>query len=151
MPPISSPAPAPETQAKASPADVIIVLGGGVRRDGTLTVVSRARVEHALALYRIGVAPRLIMTGKCGFFLKKPVTEAASMAGYARQHNIPADAILIEEHARHTLGNACLTREHFLAPNHWRRVHIVTSDFHARRAEALFCAALGADYDCVVA
>ena len=141
---------APTLAAKASTADVIIVLGGGVQRNGALTIVSRARVERTLELYRAGVAPRLIMTGKCGFFLKKPISEAAAMAEFARQHSVPAKAILIEEHARDTLGNACFTREHFLAPNDWRRVHIVTSDFHARRAEALFRAALGTGYDCVV-
>ena len=131
------------------PADVIIVLGGGVRRDGTLTVVSRARVEHALDLYRAGVAPRLIMTGRHGAFLKKPISEAHAMATLARAAGVPDHAILIEDNARDTLGNACFTRDHHLAPNQWRRVHVVTSDFHRKRAYALFCIALGADYKCV--
>src|SRR5262245_17797586 len=112
MPTTTSPAQSPHL----SPADAIIVLGGGVRRDGVLTTVSRARVERALELYRAGVAPRLIMTGKCGLFLKKPVSEARAMAEFARTRDVPESHILIEDHARDTLGNACHTRDRYLAP-----------------------------------
>jgi uncharacterized SAM-binding protein YcdF (DUF218 family) len=136
------------TCTHVSPADAIIVLGGGVRRDGALTTVSRARVESALELYRAGVAPRFIMTGKCGLFRKKPVSEALAMAEFARTHNVPEGHILIEDHARDTLGNACHTRDRYLAPARWRRLHIVTSDFHRKRAETLFRAALGSGYTC---
>lgn len=128
-------------------ADVIIVLGGGIRRDGSLTAVSRARVVRAAELYQEGVASRLILTGRCGVFLHKQVSEASAMHTHARGLGVPADALLLEEQARNTLGNARFTRELFLAPNGWYRVRIVTSDFHARRAESLFRSALGGSYD----
>jgi uncharacterized SAM-binding protein YcdF (DUF218 family) len=129
-------------------ADVIIVLGGGVRYDGRLTEVSRARVECALGLYRAGVAPRLIMTGKSGLLLSKPVSEADAMAAHARAHDVPETALLVEQRARDTYGNARFTHERYLAPNRWQRVHIVTSHFHRQRAKLLFGAVLGAEYDC---
>ena len=129
-------------------ADAIIVLGGGVRYDGTLTAVSRARVECAIGLYRAGVAARLIMTGKSGLLLSKPLSEAGAMAAHAYRHKVPASALLVEEQARDTFGNARYTRERYLAPNSWRRVHIVTSHFHRRRAEVLFRAVLGRAYEC---
>ena len=151
-PVISAKAPAnqeaPADVAASVCADAILVLGGGVRYDGTLSAVSRARVECAIGLYRAGVAPRLIMTGKSGLLLSKPLSEAGVMAAHARAYDVPASALLVEEQARDTLGNARFTREHYLAPNAWRRVHIVTSHFHRRRAEILFRAVLGRDYEC---
>lgn len=131
-------------------ADVIIVLGGGIRRDGSLTAVSRARIERAAALYHEGVAPRLVLTGRCGAFISKPVSEASAMHTYACALGVPAGVLLLEEQARNTLGNARFTRELFLVPNGWFSLRIVTSDFHARRAESVFRAALGATYDVTV-
>ena len=128
------------------PADAIIVLGGGIHRDGTLTNVSQARVQRALELYCQGVAPRLIMTGRCGAFFRKPVGEAVAMAALARANELPAQTVLVEEAARDTLGNALFTRDRHLAPNGWSRVHVVTSDFHYRRAATLFRDVLGAGY-----
>lgn len=126
--------------------DALIVLGGGITRSGELTVVSRARVDRAIEMFRAGVAPHIIMTGKCGFFFDKPITEAAAMLHYARSHGIPDDAMLLEEDARDTLANAYFTRERYLEPNEWKSVCIVTSDFHVRRATALFRLVLGRGY-----
>jgi len=146
MPSRSTPVTLPQADHRHNPptrADAIIVLGGGIRRDGSLTVVSRARVEHATALYRQGVAPRLILTGRCGVFMPKSVSEASAMHTHAHAAGVPVDALLLEEHARSTLGNARFTLARYLAPNRWRRVHIVTSDFHASRASSLFRYTLG--------
>ena len=118
-----------------------------MRYDGTLTAVSRSRVECALSLYHAGIAPRLIMTGKSGFVLPKPVSEAEALARHARARGVPEGALVIEDHARDTLGNARHTLERYLRPNHWRRVRIVTSAFHERRAAAVFRAVLGSEYE----
>lgn len=118
-----------------------------MRRDGSLTVVSRARVERASELYHEGLAPRLILTGRYGALFSKPVSEASAMYRQASVYGVPADALLLEEDARNTLGNARCTRERYLAPNRWHRVRVVTSDFHARRAASLFRLVLGDVYD----
>lgn len=44
-------------------ADLIVVLGGGAYRDGTLTAASNERLIHGLLLYRQGRAPRVIFSG----------------------------------------------------------------------------------------
>jgi hypothetical protein len=43
-----------------------VVLGGGVHPDGTLPRVARARVERAVELFECGIAPRIILSGRCG-------------------------------------------------------------------------------------
>lgn len=135
-------------RALEHPADAIVVLGGGVEADGSLPPVARTRVARAVELFHAGIAPRMILTGRCGLTSPEPaVTEAAAMAAYARDHGVPAAALLLEEEARDTLGNAYFTRELFLAPNRWTSIRVVTSDFHLSRAAWVFRKVLGARYD----
>ena len=79
--------------------------------------VFAARLEHAVELYRAGVAPRLIVTG--GKAEGDRTTEAASARAYAIAHGVPRDAILAEDRSRTTLesirGVHGLLRDHGLA------------------------------------
>lgn len=130
------------------PADAIVVLGGGAERDGSLPPLALTRIERGVELFHAQVAPRMILSGRCGLSDPHPeVTEAAAMASYARANGVPADALLLEEEARDTLGNAYFTRELFLAPNDWRVIRVVTSDFHLSRAAWVFRKILGRSYD----
>ena len=133
---------------KGSSADAIVVLGGGVEPDGSLPPTSRTRVARAVELFHTGIAPRMILSGRCGLTDPEPVvTEAAAMAAFAREHDVPGEALFLEEEARDTLGNAYFTRELFLAPNGWRSIRVVTSDFHLSRAAWVFRKILGGRYD----
>jgi uncharacterized SAM-binding protein YcdF (DUF218 family) len=82
------------------PADAIVVLGAA-QFNGVASEVFAARLEHAVALFKEGLAPYLIVTGG-----KQPgdrTTEAATARAYARAHGVPADRILMEDHGRSTL------------------------------------------------
>ena len=129
-------------------ADAIVVLGGGVHPDGTLPLVARRRVERAVELFEGGVAPRLILSGRCGLgVVHAPVTEAAAMAAHAASFGVPAGALLLEEDAKDTLGNAYFTWARYLEPNGWSSIRVVTSDFHLSRAAMVFRKILGPGYD----
>jgi uncharacterized SAM-binding protein YcdF (DUF218 family) len=130
------------------PADAIVVLGGGVESDGALPRVAAARVERAVELWRHGVAPRIILSGRCGLIGPEPaVTEAAAMAALAHRLGVPDEALLMEEQSRDTLGNAYFVKEELLEPNGWRSIRVVTSDFHLSRAAWVFRKILGPAYD----
>ncbi|MBV9773357.1 MAG: YdcF family protein, partial [Gemmatimonadetes bacterium] len=130
------------------PADAVVVLGGGVGPDGVLPTVARNRVERAVQLFEAGIAPRLILSGRCGLTDPEPaVTEAAAMAAYARELGLPDDALLLEDEAKDTLGNAYFVRARFLEPNGWSSIRVVTSDFHLSRAAWVFRKILGPHYD----
>lgn len=129
-------------------ADAIVVLGGGVQPDGSLPDVARTRMDRAVELFESGVAPRLILSGRCGLGGAEPaVTEAAAMAAYAAGFGIPRGALLLEEESRDTLGNAYFTRARFLEPNGWTSIRVVTSDFHLSRAAWVFRKIMGPGYD----
>lgn len=97
------------------PADAIVVLGAA-QFNGTPSDVFEARLRQALALYKAGVAPYLVVTG--GKLPADRTTEAATARKWAIAHGVPASAILSENRGRNTLESleavAVLFREHGL-------------------------------------
>ena len=83
----------------AEPAAAIIVLGAA-QYDGRPSPVLRARLDHGIALWRAGRAPRLIVTG--GSRAGDRTTEAAVGRRYAMRHGVPDSAILLESEGRTT-------------------------------------------------
>jgi uncharacterized SAM-binding protein YcdF (DUF218 family) len=81
-------------------ADAIVVLGAA-QYDGRPSPLFAARLDHAIELYHEGLAPRLIVTG--GKREGDRTTEAASARAYAVRHDVPEDAILVEDTSRTTL------------------------------------------------
>jgi uncharacterized SAM-binding protein YcdF (DUF218 family) len=130
-------------------ADAIIVLGRGVNPDGTLPLVAQTRVPRALELLSRGVAPRMILSGRCSLMTLEPppISEAAAMAKFARDRGAPEDALLIEDRSRDTIGNAYFTARQYLEPYGWTTIRVVTSDFHVPRTSWIFRKVLGDSYD----
>ena len=82
------------------PADAIVVMGAA-QYDGRPSPIFAARLEHAVELYRAGVAPRLVVTG--GKADGDRTTEAATARDYAIAHGVPDEMILVEDQSRTTL------------------------------------------------
>jgi uncharacterized SAM-binding protein YcdF (DUF218 family) len=80
--------------------DAIVVLGAA-QYDGRPSPLFAARLDHAIALFHEGVAPRIIVTG--GKREGDRTTEAASARAYAIRHDVPDEAILAEDTSRTTL------------------------------------------------
>lgn len=78
---------------EAQPADAIVVLGAA-QYDGRPSPVLKARLDHAIELYRKGLAPTLIFTGGVG--VGDTVSEAEVGSRYAVKHGVDEENILIE-------------------------------------------------------
>ncbi len=128
--------------------DVIVVLAGGIRANGALPEGVKLRVQVAVQLFHQQQASKMIMSGKWSLFRQTipPFTEAEAMARYAWSLGVPEAAILKEEQSNNTTSNAFYTLEKFLKPNHWKKVIVVTSDYHLLRAKFIFDNFLGPDY-----
>ena len=98
------------------PADAIVVMGAA-QYDGRPSKVFAARLDHAVALYLAGVAPRLVVTG--GKADGDRTTEAAAGRAFAIGKGVPPDDILIEDQSRTTLesvrGVATLLADNHIA------------------------------------
>lgn len=97
------------------PADAIVVLGAA-QFNGTPGGVFEARLQHAVDLYKAGIAPYFVVTG--GKLPADRTTEAATARTWAIAHGVPASAIIGEHVGRNTLesmeGVAAIFLEHGL-------------------------------------
>lgn len=117
------------------PAAVIVVLGGGVRRDGSPGPDTLARINHGVHLYRQGIAPRMHFTG--GHTNPDLAGLGTAMAGVAISEGVPATAITVEDASHSTLQNALLSRP-MLPPASIGPIVIVSDGYHLARAWAIF-------------
>jgi uncharacterized SAM-binding protein YcdF (DUF218 family) len=96
------------TRDEARPADVILVLGAAEYR-GRPSPVFKARLDHALGLYRQGLAPRILTTGGAG---GDPVfTEGGVGRTYLIGKGVPSDAIVVETEGESTVHSTALAGE----------------------------------------
>jgi uncharacterized SAM-binding protein YcdF (DUF218 family) len=93
---------------EARPADVIIVLGAAEYR-GRPSPVLRARLDHALELYRRKLAPRFITTGGAG---GDPVfTEGEVARDYLVRNGVPSEMIMVEDRGESTFHSTAVAAE----------------------------------------
>ena len=127
------------THDQARPSDAIAVFGAA-EYDGRPSPVLRARLEHALTLYREGLAPFVITLGGAG---GPQDSEGGVGHDYLLAHDIPEDHIIAETHSTNTEESAArlaaIARENGL-----HRVLAVSDGTHLFRVHAV-CASLGLD------
>jgi len=118
---------------EARPAAAIVVLGAA-QYDGKPSPVLRARVDHAIDLFRRGFAQRIIFTGGVGD--RDTTSEAAVSQRYAIERGIPPRAILIETIGRSTSESLRQVADLMdAAPS--RDVILVSDPFHMLRLSIL--------------
>ena len=93
-------------QDQARKADAIVVLGAA-QYNGRASPVLQARLDHALALYRRGLAPRIVVTG--GRQEGDRFTEATTGYNYLRARGVPDAAIRKEVQGRTTYESVAAT------------------------------------------
>jgi len=122
--------------ARLEPAAAIVVLaGGGVRGDGSLSDVSLRRTLHGIALYRRGLAPLLAFSGPAAGGMGP--AEGDVRSALAREVGVPRSAIISETTARTTREEASRMSA-LLLPRGVRRVLLVVDTQGAYRAARLF-------------
>ena len=111
-----------------TPADAIVILGGGVKVDGRPSEATLERVLYGVTLYHQGLAKWLILSTGA----KEKISEAQVMAAIARAHGVPQPALLLEEHSHNTYENLREVQQ-LLSLHHWHKVIMVSSPYHMRR------------------
>ncbi len=119
----------------APAASYALVLGAGLRRDGSPTAVLSDRVATAVELYHAGKARTLIMSGAAS---DRGDVEAEAMARMAMRMGVPASALILDRAGDRTLSS-CINAAKQSGTS---RLIIVTQRFHLPRA-LLLCEALG--------
>lgn len=122
-----------EQNDQARPASAIVVLGAA-QYVGRPSPVLRARLDHAIDLWRRKLAPVIIVTGGTG--RGDTTSEAAVSRRYAIRQGVPASAILMETNGR-TTSQSMDAVEALMAQRHRRDVLLVSDPFHMLRLTIL--------------
>ena len=109
------------------PADVIIVLGDDN--------YAGDRAFHAAELYRSGVAPVVVASGR---MLRANVSVADLIEHDLESFGIPASAVVKFSHRASNTKQEAEAASGLIARSGWKRILIVTSNYHARRARFIF-------------
>lgn len=120
---------------QAQNADVIIVLGSGLRRDGSPGDALSRRSRWAAEVWQSGYAPTIICTG--GISQGQWRSEASACKEILMAYGVSENAIVLEEKSRSTEENAIYAGD-IMENNGWREAVIVTDGFHAFRAHWIF-------------
>lgn len=114
-------------QAATLDADCILVLGAGVARDGDPSPMLADRLETGISLYRLGAAPKLLMSGDHG---KLDYDEVNTMKSYAIASGVPSTDVFMDHAGFSTYESIYRCRDVFAA----EKIVIVTQEYHLYRA-----------------
>lgn len=128
----------PETVAY----DAILIAGGGVRDGGELPPWIRRRFDRAMELHSGehlialsgGTVHRPPPLDSAGF----PILESIAGARYLMKRGVLASKILVETSSYDTIGNALFARLIHTDPRGFRRILMITSEFHMERTVEIF-------------
>lgn len=109
--------------------DAIVVLGAA-QYNGRPSPVLKARLDHAVELYRAGYASVIVVTG--GLATGDRVSEATASKRYLVAAAIPADSVVLESRGRSTAESMDAAAEYLHASGR-ARVLMVSDPFHLAR------------------
>ena len=125
-----------ESQSKtdeAKPADVIVVLGAA-EYNGRPSPVLRARLDHALKLWREGYARQIMTTGGAGGDAR--YTEAMVGRDYLVQSGVPSELIILEDDSETTAQTITMVSE-IMRRMQLRSAILVSDGYHIFRAKRM--------------
>jgi len=112
-----------------TPADAIVVLGAA-QYNGRPSPVLKARLDHAIDLYRAGLAPMVVVTGGIG--TGDRVSEASVGHRYLRSHLVPDSAIVVRPDGR-TTAESMRSVSEWMHERELARALLVSDPFHMAR------------------
>ncbi|MBS3743794.1 MAG: YdcF family protein [Wenzhouxiangellaceae bacterium] len=123
-------------------ADAIVALGGGIQPATSRNPypdlgAASDRYWHAARLWRAGKAPEIVVSGGAMPWRDARSTEAEAAVRFLVELGVPDNRILLESASMDTRQNAQMT-EAVLRTRGARKVLLVTSALHMRRALARF-------------
>ncbi|WP_243349642.1 YdcF family protein [Parabacteroides sp. FAFU027] len=134
----------PFTNRNALPGNVnVAVVLGGMSAYHEVTgrvryFQSGDRLFQALELYKTGQVRKIVISGGSPNILIKEKPEAEYLKDYLSHIGVPDSDLCIEARSRNTYENAIYTQKAFSGQGWRKRIILVTSAFHMKRAQRCF-------------
>ncbi len=119
--------------------DAIVVLGAGLRPDGTPSNMLEDRLKGAIELYEKGVSSKIILSGDCS---GEDYDEVSSMKKFCIDNGVPEDVIVRDDKGFSTYE----TMENVVEKMGYKSVIVVTQKYHLYRS-VYIARRMGADAD----
>ena len=113
-------------ELKALDPECIIVMGCAVKEDGTPSDMLRDRLDAGIALYRQGIAPKILLTGDNG---QEEYNEIHAMLTYTLAQGIPPEDIFCD-HAGFSTSESMIRADTIFSIS---RAVVVTQRYHEYR------------------
>lgn len=117
----------PGDPALSQKTDCIMILGCGVKKDGSPTGMLKDRLDEGIRLYQQGVSDRLLMSGDHG---RKDYDEVNRMKEYALERGVPSEAVFMDHAGFSTYESMYRARDIFQV----KQIVVVTQKYHMYRA-----------------
>lgn len=119
--------------------DAIVVLGAGLRPDGTPSNMLEDRLKGAIELYKKGIAPKIIVSGDCS---GEHYDEVSAMKKFCVDNGVPEADVLRDDKGFSTYE----TMDNVVRGMGYKNIIVVTQKYHIYRSVYL-ARRMGADAD----
>jgi len=116
-----------EEASKLKDIDCILILGAGVWENNTPSPMLNDRLEQGIALYKMGVSDRLLMSGDHG---RADYDEVNVMKQYAIDQGIPSENIFMDHAGFSTYESMYRARDIFKV----KKMVVITQRYHMYRS-----------------
>ena len=107
--------------------DAIVVLGAGLKADGTPSNMLQDRLTGAIELYKKGIASKIIVSGDCS---GADYDEVSSMQKYCINNGVSESDIIRDDNGFSTYE----TMENVVKKMGYKKIIVVTQKYHIYRA-----------------
>ena len=117
--------------------DFLIILGCGLRKDGTPTPLLQGRIDRALTFYerqKAETGKELVFVTSGGRGPDEVISESESMKRYLMERGVPEEKIIQEDRSADTMENMKLSKEKIWALDPNAKVAFSTTNYHVFRS-----------------
>ena len=107
--------------------DAIVVLGAGLKADGTPSNMLKDRLNGAIEIYKKGVAPKIIVSGDCS---GEYYDEVSAMRKYCIDNGVPDGDIIRDDKGFSTYE----TMDNVVRRMGYKKIMVVTQKYHIYRS-----------------
>ncbi len=115
-------------------ADVAVILGSKVERNGRPSPSLQARLEKGLQVYQAGVVKKIVVSGGLG---KEGFEEAEVMRAYLLGRGVPDQDVLVDRGGYNTCRSA-QGAARIMQENGWHSAVVVSQYYHLLRSRLAF-------------
>jgi vancomycin permeability regulator SanA len=119
--------------------DNIIILSHRLNRNNSLTEQCTQRLDKGIEEYKNGKGASITMAGDLCYQIKIPTLPVGEqMKYYAIARGVEKRKIYVDNLSLNTVSQAIFLKKNLILPQHWKKLLIVTHNYHLSRVKEIF-------------